>query len=266
MTDDTTETEPAFPDAPDSPDALDSPDTPAAHPRAQPADVRQFLRRSVHRRERIPTAGGSKLHLLVLASTIEDTTVVDLATHTVMRVRVPWPEDHEPDITLFDVVEITLADDPERDDLAQPEAITVAGIPARIGALRGRRARRVVRHLVAPEEPHLLGFPGTSAPYWEFHGMRPSVALVVPSRGPLLFRRRADGTVWCRFSAARSDNWLPVEDRRAMASLWASRQDRLSGKGLATALGFRPHFLVVSVSRPRDGHCYKTVTAILPRP
>jgi hypothetical protein len=124
----------------------------------------------------------------------------------------------------------------------------------------------VVRHLVAPDEPHLLGFPGPSAPYWEFHGMRPSVALVVPHRGPLLFRRRADGTVWARFSAARSDNWLPVEDRRAMAALWASRRDRLSGKGLSTAMGFRPHFIVVSISRPRDGHCYKTVAAILPRP
>ena len=31
------------------------------------------------------------LHLLVLSSTLEDTTVVDLATRTVMRVRVPWP-------------------------------------------------------------------------------------------------------------------------------------------------------------------------------
>jgi hypothetical protein len=40
----------------------------------------------------------------------------------------------------------------------------------------------------------------------------------------------------------------------------------LSGKGLSTALGFKPHFVVVSISRPRDGHCYKTVTAILPRP
>jgi hypothetical protein len=51
-----------------------------------------------------------------------------------------------------------------------------------------------------------------------------------------------------------------------MAALWTSRRDRLSGKALSTALGFRPHFIVVSISRPRDGHCYKTVTAILPRP
>jgi hypothetical protein len=119
---------------------------------------------------------------------------------------------------------------------------------------------------VAPAEPHLLGFPGASAPYWEFRGMRPSVALVVPSQGPVLFRRRVDSSVWARFGGGRSDNWLPVEDRRALAALWASRRDRLAGRALAHALGFRPHVVVVALSRPRDGHCYKIVTAILPRP
>jgi hypothetical protein len=203
---------------------------------------------------------------LVLACGLDDTTGVDLSSGAVVRLRIDWTGDHEADLAPFDVIDAAWAADPERDDLAQPEAVTVAGMPTRVGRLRGRRARRVVRHLVAPDEPHLLGFPGPSAPYWEFHGMRPSVALVVPRRGPLLFRRPADGTVWARFSASRSDNWLPVEDRRALAALWASRRDRLSGKALATALGFRPHFLVVAVSRPRHGHCYKTVTAILPRP
>ncbi|MHB8593004.1 MAG: hypothetical protein ACYDB3_01540, partial [Acidimicrobiales bacterium] len=88
----------------------------------------------------------------------------------------------------------------------------------------------------------------------------------VPSRGPLLFRRRADDSVWARFGWPRSDNWLPVEDRRAIGALWASRRDRLAGKELAGALGYRPHFLVVVLSRPRNGHCYKTVVALLPRP
>jgi hypothetical protein len=202
----------------------------------------------------------------VLACGQEDTTAVDLGNGALVRLRVEWEDGREPDLSPFDVVDAWWADDPERDDLAQPEAVTVAGMPARVGTLRGRRARRVLKHLVAPPEQHLLGFPGSASPYWEFHGMRPSVALVVPSRGPLLFRRRADDSVWARFGWPRSDNWLPVEDRRAIAALWASRRDRLSGKDLANALGFRPHFLVVSLSRPREGHCYKTVAALLPRP
>ena len=228
-------------------------------------DPARLLRRSARRKERVPTAGGSTLHLLVLSSTLEDTTVVDLATRTVMRVRVPWPEGHEPDISTFDVVEVTLAEDPERDDLAQPEATTVADLPRHVGTLRGRQLRKLLRRLVASPDGPLLGFPGPSAPYWEFRGFRPSVALIEPTRRPQLIRRQADGTTWVRFGWDRDDVWLPVEDRNAARALDAARRDRLSGKSLATALGFEPQYLLVTVSPPRDGHCYKVCAAVLPQ-
>ena len=203
---------------------------------------------------------------MVLACTVEDTTAVDLGSGAVVRLRIGWDAPGGPGLEPFDVVDVEWADDPEQDDLAQPEAVTVRGIPAALGKVRGRRARRVLRSVVIRAEPHLLGFPGTSAPYWEFRGMRPSVAVVVPSRGPVLFRRRQDDTVWARFGWPRSDNWLPVEDRRAIAALERARRDRLSGKDLDGALGFRPQFLVVALSRPREGHCYKIVASLLPRP
>ncbi len=228
-------------------------------------DPTRLLRRSARRKERVPTAGGSTLHLLVLSSTIEDTTVVDLATRTVMRVRVPWPEGHEPDISTFDVVEVTLAEDPERDDLARPEATTVADLPRHVGTLRGRHLRKLLRRLVASPDGPLLGFPGPSAPYWEFRGFRPSVALIEPTRRPQLIRRQADGTTWVRFGWDRDDVWLPVEDRGAARALDAARRERLSGKSLSTALGFEPQYLLVTVSPPRDGHCYKVCAAVLPR-
>ena len=60
-------------------------------------------------------------------------------------------------------------------------------------------------------------------------------------------------------------DWLPVEDAGARRALDVARRDRLAGKDLSSALGFKPHYLVVSLSAPRDGHSYKTVRAILPR-
>ncbi len=225
----------------------------------------RFLRRSARRKEKVPTAGGSTLHLLVLASTVEDTTVVDLATRTVMRIRVPWPEGHDPDINPFDVVEVMLADDPERDDLAQPEATTVDDLPRHIGTLRGRRLRKLLQRLVAAPDGPLLGFPGASAPYWEFRGFRPSVALIEPTRSPQLIKRQTDDSTWVRFGWDRDDVWLPVEDRNAARALVAARRERLSGKNLASALGYEPQYLLVVVSPPRDGHCYKVCAAILPR-
>jgi hypothetical protein len=202
--------------------------------------------RSIQPRARIEVAGGTSLTVLVLASHAEDTTGVDLASGTLVRVRVRWPADHGP-------------------DLAQPEAVTADGLPRHLGTLHGRRVRRLLHQLAAPVEEHVLGFPGASAPYWEFRGFRPSLALVEPSKGPVLFRRIGDRSTWVRFGWGRSDNWLPVEDPRAERALDVARRDRLLGKDLASALGFKPHYLVASVSTPRDGHCYKTVRALLPR-
>jgi len=223
------------------------------------------LVRSISPRDRVAIDGGSTLTFLVLACNEEDTAGIDLASGALVRARVPWPAGHRPDLAPFDVVEAVLADEPERDDLAQPEAISARGLPRHLGTLHGRRVRQLLHPLAAPMEEHVLGFPGTSAPYWEFRGFRPSLALLVPTKGPVLFRRAGDRSVWIRFGWGRSDNWLPVEDLGAIRALDAARRDRLQGKDLASALGFKPHYLVASVSRPRDGHCYKAIRALLPR-
>jgi hypothetical protein len=224
----------------------------------------RHLVRRLPSRSRADVAAGAMLHLLVLASSPEDTTAVDLSSGAILRLRVPWPDGHPPDLAMFDVVETTLASDPEHDDLAQPEAATVDGLPRQVGTLRGRRVRRLLDRLVAVPDGPLLGFAGPAAPYWEFRGHRPSVALVEPTRGPQLIKRRDDST-WVRFGWQRDDVWLPVEDRHAIRSLHAARRERLAGKDLATAIGFRPEYLLVSLTQPRDGHCYKVLTAVLPR-
>ncbi|HLN15311.1 MAG TPA: hypothetical protein VK277_01045 [Acidimicrobiales bacterium] len=229
-----------------------------------PPSVKALLK-DTPRRERLPLVGGTMLRLLVLACTGGDTTAVDLSSGAFVRLRVAWPEGHEPDLAAFDVVEARLAEDPECDDLAQPEAASCAGLPRHVGTLRGRRVRRMLRRLSAPPDGPLLGFPGPAAPYWDFRGVRPSIALLEPTRGPQLLRRTTDGSTWVRFGWLRDDVWLPVEDRGAARALDAARRERLSGKSLAAALGFRPQYLLTSVSQPRDGHCYKVCTAILPK-
>jgi hypothetical protein len=202
---------------------------------------------------------------MVLAGGPDDIVGVDQTTGAWTRLRVVWPADR-PRLQPFELIDAELAEDPERDDMAHPEAVSVAAIPEIVGKTSKRSARRQLKALVAPTERNLLGFAGSAAPYWEFRGMRPSLALVTPALGPLLFRRQTDGTTWARFGWARSDNWLPVEDPKAIAGLWATQRPKLTGKDLAGALGFRPRYLLVALSPPRDGHCYKTVLAMLPRP
>ena len=221
--------------------------------------------RAVKRQPRLEVRGGEALTVLVLACHVEDTVGIDLASGALLRVRVPWPEDHHPDLEPFDVAEVEVAVEPERDDLAQPEAVTSATLPRHLGTYHGRPVRRLLQQVTAPVEEHVLGFPGPSAPYWEFRGFRPSLAVLVPTKGPVLFKRIEDGTVWIRFGWGRTDNWFPVEDPHCERALAIARRDRLHGKDLSAALGFKPHYVVAALSRPREGHSAKAVRGLLPR-
>jgi hypothetical protein len=242
-----------------------SPRTPIFGSRNPSTERSKDLLRSISPQARLHLVGGDTLHLLVLGCTWDDTICVELASGALVRLRVPWTRQNPPDLAPFDVIEATLADDPECDDLAHPEAATVKGLPRQVGTLRGRSVRKMLQRLQAPIDGPLLGFRGPSAPYWEFSGDRPSTALVVASRGPQLLRRRGDGTTLVRFGWERDDVWLDCADTHAARSLDATRREMLAGKDLATALGFKPHYLLTALARPVDGHCRKTCIAILPR-
>ncbi len=216
-------------------------------------------------RDAVTLVGGSTVYGLVLGSTNESTTVIDLSSQALVRWRVPWPAGEETDLALFDVVEAVLAEDLERDDLAQPECLTLAELPRRLGTYRGRRVRVWLERLVTPADGPLFGFRGPSAPYWEFRGERPSVALVAPDRGPQLLRRPDDDSTWVRFGWFGDDIWLLCEDAHAIRTIESTRRTTLSGKELATALGFRPTYVLTTLSAPVDGHCYKSCTGLLPR-
>lgn len=214
---------------------------------------------------RFAVVPGASLKVLVLASSLDDTIGVDLDTGVLVRLRVPWPAGSDPDLEAFEVVSVTVADDPEHNDPAHPEAFSVADLPRKVGQRRGRRVGKLLRELPVAEDGSLFGFRGTSAPYFELEGDYPSVALLTPNRGPQLIRRREDDSVWVRFGWGSEDVWMPMLGRTGRRVLDAARRERLAGKELTTALGFRPHYLVTSLSRPKDGHCYKTVNAILPK-
>ncbi len=228
------------------------------------AETRRYVR-SLPRTDRLELRPGATSVGLVLGSTREDTTVVELTSRTIVRWRVPWPEGADTDLALFDVVEVTLAEDLETDDLAQPDAVTVSTLPRQIGKLRGWRVREILTQLQTPSDGPLFGFRGPSAPYWEFRGERPSVALIVADRGPQLLRRFEDNSTWVRFGWDRDDVWLLCEDPAATRALDVARRHTLSGKDLALALGFRPTYVLTTLSRPIMGHCYKICTGLLPR-
>ena len=137
--------------------------------------------------------GGSSLTLLVLACNEEDTAGIDLASGALVRARVPWPSGHRPDLAPFDVVETVLADRPERDDLAQPEAVSAHGLPRHLGTLHGRRVRQLLHPLAAPMEEHVLGFPGCRRPIGNSAAFAPHWPCSYPRRARCSFDGTATG-------------------------------------------------------------------------
>ena len=91
------------------------------------------LVRTTPQRTVVDLTEGATVYGLVLGSTNETTTILDLASQTIVRWRIPWPEGLVTDLAAFDVVEGELAHDLERNDLAQPEAVTLADLPRRLG-------------------------------------------------------------------------------------------------------------------------------------
>ena len=133
-----------------------------------------------------------------------------------------------------------------------------------IGALRTRAAERYIRPLLHPEGRTILGFHGPAIPFWELHGDRPSMALV-PARPVVAIS--ADGRgLRCRFRWGNVFVDLPLLDRTYRPNLMAglaSGWRTLGGAALADVIGFTPQRLLVSLTHPKDGHCYKVVTALL---
>ena len=215
-----------------------------------------------------PRPAGTRRFLVLGGGPVgsDDLVALDVDSRVLVRLHGGGPVLPDGTVHPLDVVDGTMSAQQMVEDPARPEALLVAGQLERAGVARGRRARRALRAVVAPAEQHLLGFPGSSWPYWEFRGNRPSAAVVTPSRGPMLFVRAEDGAVWSRFGWFRTDNWLPVHDPHVVRALANSGRNRLTGKALTNALGYRPAYLVVAVGQPHDGYCTKQLLAMLPRP
>ena len=200
------------------------------------------------------------MRMVVLAPGRRTCLGVDIASGAFVRAHqgVPGPLGLAP----FDVAEGTVGI--ERFARAErPESVDVESSLTPIGRLTGWRLDRLLRPLAHPTTRPPLGFHGSSIPSWQLDGDRPSVALLEIG---------ADLTVTVDASGVRCQfvwNGLPqnirFEDPTLMARLDWLPHNRLRGRALDSVLGFTPQRLVLTLSRPIAGHCYKVAAAALPR-
>lgn len=207
--------------------------------------------------------------MVVLSAGPEGCIGIDADSGALVRASMPglWTEPVAP----YDVVSATMADPAEVVfDPAQPEAVLLDGPPEVVGRLPGRRVERLLRLLRHPRHGQLLGWAGPAILYWTLEGDHPSAAVLDLATEPIVLARapapgRPDAPR-CRFSWAGRTMELPITDRRLTAALRRNELPILTGSALAAATGGRPRYLLVALTPPVNGHCYKVVAGILPRP
>ena len=179
---------------------------------------------------------GGEVDLLLLAGGQRWCAAIHLGSGALLSARWDDPVDG---LRPLVVARARVADDQSDVDPARPEEVALDTPPTPVGRANRRRAEHFLREVLHPNVDHLLGFAGPAIPYWALDGTRPATTVVAPASSPVI----TSGV--CRFRWRKLAHALPV---------------------LPQALDTRPRHprrLVVTLSAPREGYCYKVVAALL---
>ena len=205
------------------------------------------------------------LTVLVLSCHPEDTTGVDLASGALVRVRVAWPDGPRTRPRPLrrgggptGRGARTRRPGPARGGHRRRGCPATSGPSTAVGSAASstswrRRSRSTCSGSRARRPP--TGSSGASGPPWPW-SCRPRV----PScSGGSRTGRRGSASAGAGVTTG-SRSRTPGPNGPSTSPAGTASQ----GKDLAAALGFKPHYLVAVHHHPRDGHCYKTVRALLP--
>ena len=197
---------------------------------------------------------GARVRLLLLAPTEDDAACIDLDTGGLVWAK--WDLDASNVVPIrlrqLDVVTARTVANPAPPDPSRPETIELSEAPVAIGRLRGRRAQKLITPLHHPEKNDLLGFAGEAVPYWTLAGDRPSMTIVKPN-GDIVLSPTAEGLI-IKFRFRGHVHELPCTDPNAIEAV-----NKRNGHPVRAT-----RRLLVALSEPFFGHCYKTVPALLP--
>ncbi len=203
---------------------------------------------------------GAELRMLVLASQPTACIGVDLDSGAFVRAAFPAPVE-EPFAPL-DLVSGALGGPIDPPDPSRPEAVQLSNVPRRVGRAGAKRIGRWLTPLHHPPQGQLLGFAGSRVPYWTLIGDRPSLAVVVPSSAAEI--RLGPSGYECTFGWQGATHQYPLVDAYLLQTLAQLERRHMGAHDMARVLGYRPGRVLVVLSEPHDGYCWKEVAALLP--
>jgi hypothetical protein len=201
------------------------------------------------------------MHVLVLAPSQHLTYGVDLGSGAFVRMHHDVPAHRELAPRYGDVALGRIGLDPDADG-AQPPEDTVLHAPLRrVGHMSPRQIDKTLVPLQHRSGRPLFGCEGPALPMWAVGSTTSAVSLVEPESDLAVTVTDRGTTVRFRWRAYTYQ--LPVNDARVNKRLDWLPDSPVAGRPLARVMGFYPRRLLLSLSEPMNGYCYKTAVALL---
>jgi hypothetical protein len=211
------------------------------------------------RGEALPVVPGSAVHVLVLAPSRTLTVGVDLGSGAFVRMTHEPPKESNLAPRYGDVAtgRMGVAADNE---VRPTEHVSLLNPLRTVGRMKPRQIEKVLAPLVHPVGKPLFGCEGPALPMWSV-GSIPVLGLIEPESD--LAITVTDRGVAVRFGWRGYTYQLPVEDRRILRRLDWLPKSPVAGRALAEVVGFYPSRVLLGLSEPVNGYCYKTALALL---
>jgi hypothetical protein len=214
------------------------------------------------RGEARPNVPGAAMHVLVLAPSQRLTYGVDLGSGAFVRMHHAAPTHRDTAPRYGDVAIGQIGEDPDAAAGAQPSEDTMLQVPLRrVGHMTPRQIDKTLAPLHHRTGRPLFGCEGPALPMWAVDQTTSGVSLIEPE-SDLAVTVTDQGTA-VRFRWRAYTYQLPVDDSRVNKRLDWLPDSPVGGRALAHVMGFYPRRLLLALSEPSNGYCYKTAVALL---
>jgi hypothetical protein len=203
---------------------------------------------------------GTLLHVLMLAPSRQVSIGVDLASRSFVRLFHPHPTDVRTAPRFGDVAVGRVGLAAEDAHMDSPEVVQMSTPLQAVGKMKPRQIERLLEPLQQQPGTPLFGCEGPAIPMWALPTTS-SITLIEPQHDISL--QTGSSGVTASFRWRGYTYRLPVEDRRVLARLdWLPPQP-VQGRPLAELIGFFPSRLLIGLTAPQHGYCYKAVSALM---
>ncbi len=205
----------------------------------------------------------TSLEIVVLANYGSEIFGIDFETRAFVRFEVD--ADRYPNLSFNPLAlwKIKLGNQPTPADPSRPELIEVTDITP-VGQIHKKRTiDQLGKECASPTSIPVLGFNGPSISYGQITGRSPSVTLIELTKRQAI-RKNSYGEITISFPWAQVIASLPLGNEFEREVFERAGRPLNSDKEIASALGFRPKYVVVALARPRAGYCRKMAVGLLP--